>query len=258
MRYLGIGDFIMTEHLKHFERLTLHPLGWTKSAQGNEPLDSSGAPLPWWTYPAIEFVNSMISKSDTVFEYGSGNSTLWWQERVAKVRAVEHDEVWATKVSKNLRGHNEVAFRGRSTDTESDPTLITYKSSNPRIQFPYDAQKIERRGLLDSEYLDYAKEITTHGEKYDWIVIDGMCRRLCPLFAVEFLKEDGIIIFDNSNRSDYKEGYEYLINQGFYQIRFSGSVPGAAFPSTTSIFIRSLKALNKITFEPSLFGIPEY
>jgi hypothetical protein len=85
-----------------------------------------------------------------------------------------------------------------------------------------------------------------------------MARRLCAVFAVKCLSENGIIIFDNSNRSDYLEGYQYLIEHGFYQLRFSGIVPGATFPSCSSIFIKNLKGLNQIAFQPSMFNIPEY
>lgn len=248
----------MSEHLKSFEKLTLQPLGWSKSADKGEPIDATGNPLPWWTYPSIEFVNSMVNDTDVVFEYGSGNSTLWWQERVARVKAVEHDSSWASKVKERLRGNNQVVFSGRSTWVDDDQTLEAYNKMNPRTDFPYDEQRVERRGLLDSEYLNYAKEVTHKGEKYDWIVIDGMCRRLCAFFAVKALKENGMIIFDNSNRSDYIEGYDYLTQQGFYQIRFAGNVPGAAFPSCTSVFIKNIEALKRISFEPSFFGIPEY
>jgi len=85
-----------------------------------------------------------------------------------------------------------------------------------------------------------------------------MARRLCVRYAVENIKDNGIIIFDNSNRSDYLEGYQYLIDRGYHQLRFWGSVTGAGFPSCTSVFIRTIDPLSKVAYQPSIFGIPEY
>ena len=115
-----------------------------------------------------------------------------------------------------------------------------------------------RRGLNDKDFIDYADAINQVGGKFDCIVIDGMARRLCAYFALENLSDDGFIVFDNSNRSDYMEGYQFLVESGFYQFRFSGPVAGAPFPSCTSIFIKSLNSFPKVVFEPSMFNIPEY
>lgn len=36
-----------------------------------------------------------------IFEYGSGNSTLWWSEKVDSIISVEHDKQCFEKVSNN-------------------------------------------------------------------------------------------------------------------------------------------------------------
>ena len=62
-------------------------------------------------------------------------------------------------------------------------------------------------------------QLKAHDEfsaNYIPIVIDGMARRLCPYFAVKKMSETGILTFNNSNSSDYLEGYKFLVDQGFY------------------------------------------
>lgn len=61
--------------------------------------------LPWLTDGAVDFIDSHIFwlKSNKlinprVFEFGSGNSTLYFLSRGCYVRSVEHDEVWAEKI----------------------------------------------------------------------------------------------------------------------------------------------------------------
>ena len=39
-------------------------------------LDREGRPIPWYTYPAIEYLASLDLSGMKVLEYGSGNSSL--------------------------------------------------------------------------------------------------------------------------------------------------------------------------------------
>ncbi|WP_050018342.1 hypothetical protein WH8501_16230 [Crocosphaera watsonii WH 8501] len=115
--------------------------------------------------------------------------------------------------------------------------IVFYPKSN------YDPEKIIRGGLADERFLAYAHHILEIGELFDFIVIDGMARRLCTFLAVNYLKPTGFIILDNSNRSDYDLAYILLEEAGFRQIPFWGLVPGANFLTCTSFFTRSLELL---------------
>jgi hypothetical protein len=57
-------------------------------------VDSAGEPVPWYTYPAIEYLQQFDFSTRSVFEYGSGNSTLFWSRRAAHVVSVEDEEGW--------------------------------------------------------------------------------------------------------------------------------------------------------------------
>lgn len=242
------------------ERLTLAPTGWLRSAEEQISVDVDGQPTPWWTIPAIEFMNSIVSKHWRVFEYGCGHSTLWWQAKVNQVIGVDHNAEWVNRIKPSLKDRNVAILKEIETTFTDDAHNIArrYFASKHKQDFPYDDGKVVRRGLNDKDFIDYADTINQVGGQFDCIVIDGMARRLCAYFAVDKLTEDGFIIFDNSNRSDYMEGYQFLIEQGFYQLRLSGPVAGAPFPSCTSIFLKSLKSFPKVVFEPSMFKIPEY
>ena len=63
---------------------------------------SDGAPLPWFTYAAIEFLAERVDRSWRVFEYGAGNGTLWWSARVREVHAVEADAGWHAALAPRL------------------------------------------------------------------------------------------------------------------------------------------------------------
>ena len=39
-------------------------------------LDRNGNPIPWYTYPAIEYLSQFDYSRKTIFEFGCGNSSL--------------------------------------------------------------------------------------------------------------------------------------------------------------------------------------
>jgi hypothetical protein len=73
--------------------------GWFRSFEEGAAVDRDGKPLPWYTYPAIEFLQARVRPEMVIFEYGCGNSTLWWAKRVAEVVSVEHDGEWYRRVA---------------------------------------------------------------------------------------------------------------------------------------------------------------
>ncbi len=81
----------------------LKQYGWFKSMRENKCIDREGNPIPWITYPAIDFLSQLDYTERSVFEYGSGFSTLFWAPRAKNVIAVETDLEWYKK--SNLKLH---------------------------------------------------------------------------------------------------------------------------------------------------------
>ena len=247
--------------LSGLDKLFLRPSGWTLSADMNQPVRSDGEALPWFTYSAIEFLERTISPKDRVFEYGAGNSTLWWQSRVGELYTVEQDASWAIKLKPSLQQPDRLVLRERfaKCPKQYDPIVRQFQERMRRTAWSsYDGQKVIRRGLDDDGFTGYAAQIMSYDGLFDIIVIDGMARRLCTEFAVKKIASDGMIILDNSNRRDYDAAYDILYESGFRQIPFWGLVPGANFMTCTSVFTRSLSRLAPAAHWPNSHGLPEY
>lgn len=180
----------------------LQKSGWFESFSQNMPCDLSRQALPWYTYPAIAFIKDRINKEMTVFEFGSGNSTVWWSQYVSSVTSCEHDKKWLQFMKqKNIKNSN-----------------LLYC------------------GLDGSD--KYDKAALNCEQKFDIIIIDGRRRVNCAKNSINALKDDGIIIWDNSNRERYREGYIFLRNHGFKRLDFFGSGPLNVYSWSTSIFYR--------------------
>ena len=99
--------------------------------------------------------------------------------------------------------------------------------------------------ILCEDLNEYVKKIHKIGGKYDIIINDGQKRRLSTYEFVDYLKDEGVVIFDNSERKHYQPAYDFLKDRGFKQLDFWGHSPMITVPTQTSIFYR----------ENNIFGI---
>ncbi len=181
----------------------LRDAGWFRSRATGLPVDSAGAPLPWYTYAAIRFLAGRVDSRWSVFEYGSGHSTLWWAARVARVVSCEHDAAWHAQLLPQLPAHVESLH-------------VALDSPDP-----------------------YAACVARFPGGFEVVVIDGRERVACARYAPIALTHDGVIIWDNSDREDYQPGFEHLRTTGFRRLDFWGLGPINTYGWCTSVFYRA-------------------
>lgn len=172
-------------------------------------VDESVEPTPWYTYPATEFLSHLNFSQLKVFEYGSGNSTLWWSKRAKQVTSVEIDETWSKKINDSLNTENSIC-------------------------------------LLEK---DRQKYFSMASNDFDIFVIDGSYRRECleHLVNLKKIKENRcsgaaglMLILDNSDQ--YPKSVQFLREKlGWIQVDFHGFGPINSYTWTTSIFINQAR-----------------
>jgi hypothetical protein len=171
------------------------------SVQTESCVDAQGKPVPWYTYPAIEYVKQLDFSGRSVFEYGSGNSTLFWASVAARVVSVEDDESW-------------------------------FRMLAPRV--PDNCELI-----LETDLDAYPDAIDRAGGQYDVIVVDGAARgrtRLrCAEAALRRLRDGGMVILDNSDW--LPESSRVLRESGLIQVDMTGFAPISRHTQTTSFFL---------------------
>ena len=62
-------------------------------------------PEPWLTFTAIDFIRERLKKGFKILEWGSGSSSLWFDQYGCLVSAIEHNEEWANIV-KGMKSEN--------------------------------------------------------------------------------------------------------------------------------------------------------
>lgn len=182
----------------------LYDEGWFRSLDEKRPVDKDGNPIPWFTYPAIEFLKERLTKEMTVFEYGSGSSTLFFAERVKEIISVETNKEWFNKIVNKL---------------PSNARLIFYDQNNFNCSYP--------------------EVIKTTNSKFDIIIIDAIEREEVIYWAEKSINDRGVIILDNSDRLEYQNGIEFFNQKKFRKIDFWGIQAAYINKTCTSIFYRS-------------------
>jgi len=83
---------------------------------------------------------------------------------------------------------------------------------------------------------NYKNGVDKYPDKYfDIIFIDGRARNSCVKKRITKIRQDGIIILDNSKRDIYQDSIELLRN--YRRSDFFGFEPYSIYPRQTSVWI---------------------
>lgn len=85
---------------------------------------------------------------------------------------------------------------------------------------------------------EYSKQIVHFANDVDLVVIDGRDRVNCAKRCAEHLNPRCAIIWDNSDRTKYTEGFDILVKAGYKRLDFFGHGPIKTKPWCTSIFYK--------------------
>ncbi|MEA3642382.1 MAG: class I SAM-dependent methyltransferase, partial [Lamprobacter sp.] len=170
---------------------------------------AKGRPVPWVTYPFLHFLDKRIRSDFKVFEYGSGNSTLWLSAHVEKIVSVEHDAGWYQKMKAKMPAN---------------------------VEYLYHA--LEYGGA-------YGQEISKdhYTGVFDIVFVDGRDRVNCLRNCLHALKQNGIVILDNAERTRYNPGSDHLLQHGFKRLDFIGMGPVNLEAWSTAVFYREKNCL---------------
>ncbi len=204
-------------YLENINKIIANEYGFTNSIEAGIPLDKNNNPIPLYTYPAIEYLGSFDFTNKKIFEFGSGQSTLYWLGQGGDVVSVEHNQDWVDKLS---------------------PVLGSFTN---------------HQYIFANQQDVYINSISKFPDGYfDLIIIDGtFSRYLCAKNIITKIKKDGLVILDNSDW--YPNTAKFLKeNLDFIQVDFYGFRPSKSETAVTSLFFsREFNFKNKSDRQPN-------
>ena len=164
--------------------LSLHIELWIKDfLLKKSPLDAG---FPWINYSVIQFLHHSINPKMQVLEFGAGGSSVFFLNRNINLFSIEHEEVWIHEVKKRV---SSIHFAKWS------PYLVLSKDKDSSVPHVDD-------------YLAPLKKISN--SSLDIVFVDGRHRVESIRRSMNLLKDGGIIILDNSDRTHYEDAFKLL------------------------------------------------
>ena len=200
-------DFNRNQHILD---ILLNKLGNKISSETQQSVDSKSNPIPWFTYPAIEYLNQIDLSNYNILEWGCGNSTSYFSKKCKALTSIESDKEWFKNV-------------------------LDKKHKNCTIYCKEDTD-------------EYAKYPLTLNQNFDVIVIDGINRTACLNTALILHNKKGFIILDNSDRNP--ELCKILREENYLEIDFHGFGPINEYTWCTSFFYPSSINVKPIENQP--------
>jgi hypothetical protein len=182
---------------------------WRRSFRSSPLADG----VPWIPFRATEWLSSYLQSDMTVFEYGSGGSTLFFAERVQTLVSVEHDPQWHSKVASRLRerGVNNVSYLLCEPRKDGEPILDGYRHDFPGVSFA-----------------DYVKSIDAYPDgSLDLVLVDGRARVACMARALPKIRPGGYLVLDNASDPDWAGCLEVMTPYGYPRRDFYSIAPYA-------------------------------
>jgi len=178
--------------------------GHFRSSIKNVSVNKNGEFIPWYSYPAIDFIINKDFSDKRVLEFGAGQSSLWWGKKAKYIKSFEEDLTWYTQLKTKITTNIELVY------ANLEPFENCLKVINDNL---------------------------VNDQKYDIIIIDGLYRyELCEV-AINNLAEGGVIIADNSEGTGYNFQRAFK-NTGFSRVDFHGFSPGVVLRQGTSFFFK--------------------
>ena len=180
----------------------LYEEGWFEAACYYKSVNRNLEPIPWWSYSFNDFFIPRIKEDIEIFEWGCGSSTIFLSKRVKNIVSIEHDKRYFEKIKKEVGSNVELKF----------------------IELEYGEE--------------YSRAILNEKKKFDLVIVDGRDRVNCVKNGILGLKDDGVLILDDSQRQNYKEAKEFMVENGFKYIDFTGVSAGTYKKKATTIFYK--------------------
>lgn len=178
---------------------------------------------PWLSDTVVDFLDRYVKKDHSVFEWGSGGSTVYLADKVRSIISVENDPEWHKQITDSLR----------SSDN-ANVILVSPDSGTCQDIMNLDACASYAKTLRHKIFRSYVHEIDNHEGQFDLIIVDGRARISCLKLAQSRVKIGGVILLDDSQRPRYKPGKDLFGMDEWNITVFAGKTPG----SSTHIFRR--------------------
>ena len=214
----GAGMETNTRNLQFAPQWLYFPR-WRKSMSNRSPIMDR---QPWMTFRAIDKLKMVLHGEESVFEWGSGGSTLFFRDFTRNVVSIEHSEEFHSLLQRQI-----------GIEAGKHQYLLI-----PPVLSASDAGDYRSSHEQGRSFQSYVHSIDAYqDESFDLISVDGRARNACIRQAIPKLKPHGVLILDNSERLDYTTAHATVLAH-WSKFSFAGCGPYNRYFWETTFFIK--------------------
>ncbi len=191
--------------------------------------DSVKAQIPYMPYRAAAWLESYLKPDMSVFEYGSGGSTIFLARRVRRLVSIEHDADWHSRISSLISELGITNCEYVLRESEQPPARVTASASNHQS---YTSSAGSFGGLSFQAYVEWIDRYPDRG--FDLVIVDGRARASCVGRSIAKVRSGGYLLLDDSERQRYADAVELL--SGFERTDLVGAAPRSILLQQTSVW----------------------
>ena len=206
---------------------------WWKTIKRNPKLLEFD--MPWINFSAKHFLDHLLFQDMTIYELGSGSSTIYFSKRVKKVCSREHDKDWFMFIADHLRKNKIENVNYELFEAEDNVDKKQKLDADNADHYTSSDKK-----FLNKNFKQYSSNIDQFADDFfDLIVVDGRNRNSCIKHALSKIKKGGYILLDNAERKHYTKEFPELEDESLWLKNvFIGPVPYCFFYSQTNFYKR--------------------
>ncbi|RIW13621.1 hypothetical protein D0X99_15360 [Algoriphagus lacus] len=179
--------------------------------------------LPWIAHGAFLYKENYLTPTMRILEFGCGGSTLYFAKKACQVISIEDNHEWYSVMKERTKTFSDVELRHIPVDKEFVGG-----------EFASNMDELKHT----NSYKNYALGASdVQDESIDVLVIDGRARIGCLRTNLSKLKRNGIVLFDNTDRTAYAGGIQEILGE-WDRLDFSGVTVSEYYFTQTSIFKR--------------------
>ena len=194
-------------------------VAWSRTLGGEHDLLADD--MPFMCYEVADWLRSTLRPDWSVFEWGSGASTLFLGRRVNRVTSVEHHRQWYERLAARLEQEGLSHCELELVPPDEHAGEAAYASEEATCR----GQTFER----------YVKRIDAVADgSLDLVIVDGRARCACVRHALAKVKAGGYVLLDDSDRERYAPALEAMAGQE--RCEFRGLKPTKKNPVQTTVW----------------------
>ncbi len=177
--------------------------------------------VPWLTFKSRVWLEKYLKSDMSIFEYGSGGSSIFISKKTKEIFSIEHNKEWYQIISKEIENQHIGNCKLLLIEPERDlfnredySNPNNYLSSSPI----YRKMNFRRYVLSIDDFPD---------DYFDMVIVDGRARNSCIANSMPKIKSGGYLLLDDSERETYNQGKKLLskwASKSYYGLKPYGSI----------------------------------